>query len=80
MKGMAGTNIPSSNKVKMITLQVQMAGLPDGTNCTRQTILSASARELTVTTTNSDYQSFGDSESRDGLNQFESLSLRHPVE
>jgi len=39
-----------------VTLQVQMGSLPDGTNYPRQTILSASAKELTVTTTNSDYQ------------------------
>ena len=54
MKGMAGTNIPSSNDVKMVTLQVQMASLPDGTNYPRQTILNVSAKELTVITTNSD--------------------------
>jgi hypothetical protein len=39
-----------------VTLQVQMGGLPDGTNYPQQTILNASAKELTVTTTNSDYQ------------------------
>jgi hypothetical protein len=39
-----------------VTLQVQMGSLPDGTNYAQQTILNAAAKELTVTTTNSDYQ------------------------
>ena len=39
-----------------VTLQVQMASLPDGTNYAQQTILNASAKELTVTTTSSNYQ------------------------
>ena len=39
-----------------VTLQVQMGSLPDGTNYAQQTVLSASAKELTVTTTNSDYR------------------------
>jgi hypothetical protein len=39
-----------------VTLQVQMSSLPDGTNYPRQTVLNASAKELTVTTTNSNYQ------------------------
>jgi hypothetical protein len=39
-----------------VTLQVQMGSLPDGTNYAQQTVLSAAAKELTVTTTNSDYQ------------------------
>jgi len=39
-----------------VTLQVQMASLPDGTNYTQQTVLSASAKQLVVTTTNSNYQ------------------------
>ena len=39
-----------------VTLQAQMGTLPDGTNYTQQTVLNASAKELTVTTTNSDYQ------------------------
>lgn len=41
-----------------VTLQVQMSGLPDGTNYPQQTVLNASAKELTVTTTNSNYQKF----------------------
>jgi len=39
-----------------VTLQVQMAGLPDGTSYAQQTILNASAKQLVVTTTNSNYQ------------------------
>ena len=39
-----------------VTLQVQMGSLPDGTNYTQQTVLNAAAKELTVTTTNSNYQ------------------------
>jgi hypothetical protein len=39
-----------------VTLQVQMASLPDGTNYAQQTVLSATAKQLVVTTTNSNYQ------------------------
>ena len=39
-----------------VTLQVQMGSLPDGTNYVQQSVLNASAKELTVTTTNSKYQ------------------------
>jgi len=39
-----------------VTLQVNMGSLPDGTNYAQQTVLSAAAKELTVTTTNSNYQ------------------------
>jgi len=42
-----------------VTLQVQMAPLPDGTSYSQQTILNASAKELVVTTTNSNYQRLG---------------------
>ena len=38
-----------------VTLQIQMATLPDGTSYPVQTVLSASAKELTVTTDNSNY-------------------------
>lgn len=38
-----------------VTLQIQMATLPDGTSYPAQTVLSASAKELTVTTNNSNY-------------------------
>jgi hypothetical protein len=39
-----------------VTLQVQMASLPDATNYAQQTVLDATAKKLQVTTTNSDYQ------------------------
>lgn len=39
-----------------VTLQIQMATLTDGTSYPAQTVLNASAKELTVTTTNSNYQ------------------------
>jgi len=42
-----------------VTLQVQMAPLPDGTSYAQQTILNATAKELVVTTTNSNYQRLG---------------------
>jgi hypothetical protein len=40
----------------IVNLQVEMGALPDGTNFTRQTVLSCPAKKLVVTTTNSDYQ------------------------
>ena len=42
-----------------VTLQVQMASLPEGTNYTLRTVLNATAKELVVTTTNSNYQKLG---------------------
>jgi hypothetical protein len=42
-----------------VTLQVQMASLPGGPNYAQQTILNASAKQLIVTTTNSNYQKLG---------------------
>jgi hypothetical protein len=39
-----------------VTLQVRMASLPDGTNYSQQTTINASAKQLAVTTTNSNYQ------------------------
>jgi hypothetical protein len=39
-----------------VTLQVQMASLPDGTNHVQQTTVNATAKQLVVTTTNSNYQ------------------------
>jgi hypothetical protein len=42
-----------------VTLQVQMASLPDGTNYVQQTVLNATAKQLVVTTTNSNYQKRG---------------------
>jgi hypothetical protein len=42
-----------------VTLHVQMASLPDGTNFVQQTVLNASAKQLVVTTSNSNYQKMG---------------------
>ena len=42
-----------------VTLQVQMASLPDGTNYPQQTVLNAVAKQLVVTTTDSNYQKLG---------------------
>ncbi len=42
-----------------VTLQVQMSSLPDGTNYAQQTVLNATAKNLVVTTTNSNYQKLG---------------------
>ena len=42
-----------------VTLQVQMATLPDGTSYEAQTVLNATAKKLVVTTNNSDYQKLG---------------------
>jgi hypothetical protein len=39
-----------------VTLHVQMASLPDGTNYTQQSVINATAKQLVVTTTNSNYQ------------------------
>jgi hypothetical protein len=44
-----------------VTLQVQMASLPDGTNYPQQTVLNVVAKQLVVTTTNSNYQKLGGS-------------------
>jgi hypothetical protein len=43
----------------VVTLQVEMASLPDGANYARQTVLNATAKQLIVTTTNSSYQRLG---------------------
>jgi len=39
-----------------VTLHVQMGTLPNGPNYAQQTVLNATAKELVVTTTNSNYQ------------------------
>ncbi len=39
----------------VVTLAVQFASLPDGTNYAHQTVLDAKAKQLQVTTTNSNY-------------------------
>ena len=43
----------------VVTLGVKMASLPDGTNYVQQTVLDATAKQLQVTTTNSNYQRIG---------------------
>jgi hypothetical protein len=43
----------------VVTLQVHMASLPDGTNFVQQTVLTATAKQLVVTTSNSNYQRMG---------------------
>jgi hypothetical protein len=40
----------------VVTLHVQMGSLPDGINYAQQTVLDATAKQLVVTTTNSNYQ------------------------
>jgi hypothetical protein len=42
-----------------VTLAVQFASLPDGTNYVQQSVLGATAKHLQVTTTNSDYHLMG---------------------
>lgn len=42
-----------------VTLQVRMGSLPDGTNYEQQTVLNATAKQLAVTMTNSNYQKLG---------------------
>jgi hypothetical protein len=42
-----------------VTLQVQMASLPDGTNYVQQSVVDAAAKQLVATTTNSNYQKLG---------------------
>jgi hypothetical protein len=40
----------------VVTLQVRMASLPDGTNYAQESILNATAKQLAVNTTSSNYQ------------------------
>jgi hypothetical protein len=42
-----------------VTLQVRMGSLPDDTNYEQQTVLNATAKQLVVTMTNSNYQKLG---------------------
>ena len=42
-----------------VTLAVQFASLPDGTNYAQQTVLDAKAKQLQVTTNNSQYSKLG---------------------
>jgi hypothetical protein len=43
----------------VVTLQVRMSSLPDGTNYVQQTILNATAKQIVATTTDSNYQKLG---------------------
>jgi len=47
------------NPKDVVTLAIQFASLPDGTNYVQQTVLNATAKNLVVTTTNSDYKALG---------------------
>jgi hypothetical protein len=60
-KKITGLNIDTymGKEKDVVTLQVQMATLPDGTSYESQTVLNATAKELVVTTTNSNYQKLG---------------------
>jgi len=60
-KKITGLNIETylGEEKDAVTLQVQMATLPDGTNYAWQTVLNATAKKLVVTTTNSKYQKLG---------------------
>ena len=60
-KKITGLNINTymGQEKDVVMLKVQMASLPDGTNYESQTVLSATAKQLVVTTTNSDYQKVG---------------------
>ncbi len=57
-KKIKGLNINTymGQEKDVVTLQVQMASLPDGTSYESQTVLNATAKQLVVTTTNSNYQ------------------------
>ena len=52
-------NTYMDNPKDVVTLAVQFASLPDGTNYVQQTVLNATAKNLVVTTTNSDYKALG---------------------
>jgi hypothetical protein len=60
-KKIAGLSINTymGKEKDVVTLQVKMGSLPDGTNYEQQTVLNASAKQLVVTTTNSNYQKLG---------------------
>jgi len=60
-KKITGLNVDTylGTEKDAVTLQVQMATLPDGTNYAWQTVLNATAKKLVVTTTNSKYQKLG---------------------
>jgi hypothetical protein len=58
IKGLS-INTYMGDEKDVVTLMVQMATLPDGTSYESQTVLTATAKQLVVTTTNSNYQKLG---------------------
>ncbi len=56
-KKISGINVNTymDNPQDAVTLAVTMASLPDGTNYAQQTVLNATAKQIQVTTTNSNY-------------------------
>jgi hypothetical protein len=60
-KKISGVNVNTymDDPKDAVTLAVQMASLPDGTNYVQQTVLDATAKKLQVTTTNSNYRLIG---------------------
>jgi hypothetical protein len=60
-KKIVGLNIDTymGKQKDVVTLRVQMATLPDGTSYESQTVLNATAKQLVVTATNSNYQKLG---------------------
>jgi len=56
-KKIASVNVNTymDNPKDVVTLTVQFASLPDNTNYVQKTVLDATAKNLVVTTTNSDY-------------------------
>ena len=60
-KKVSGLNVNTflDDPKDVVTLVVKMASLPDGTNYVQQTVLDATAKQLQVTTTNSNYQKIG---------------------
>jgi hypothetical protein len=60
-KKVTGVNVNTymDNPQDAVILTVQFASLPDGTNYVQQSVLNATAKKLVVTTTNGNYQRFG---------------------
>ncbi len=60
-KKISGLNVKTymDDPKDAVTLAVKFANLPDGTNYVQQTVLNAAAKEMQVTTTNSNYTPVG---------------------
>jgi hypothetical protein len=60
-KKISAINVKSymDNPKDTLTLAVNFASLPDGTNYVKQTVLDAASKQLKVTTTNTDYKPVG---------------------